>query len=109
MTDAETRLWSRLRDGRLLGTKFRRQVPIGNFIADFCSREAKLVVELDGGQHVERVGPDAARTRVMAEHGYIVLRFWDHDVLRDTETVLETIAREVRRQRPVPSPSPLPR
>ena len=109
MTDAEAKLWSRLRDGRLLGTKFRRQVPIGCFIADFCCRNPKLVVEVDGGQHAERAAQDAARTRVIAEHGYTVLRFWDHEVLNDTEAVLEAIGREVTQPTQAPSPSPLPR
>ena len=109
MTDAEAELWSRLRDGRLLGTKFRRQVPIGPFIADFCCRNPKLVVELDGGQHADRAAHDASRTRVIAEYGYTVLRFWDDDVLKDTESVLEAIAREVTRRTLPPSPSPLPR
>jgi very-short-patch-repair endonuclease len=109
MTDAEAKRWSRLRDGRLSGTKFRRQVPIGGFIADFCCRNPKLVVELDGGQHAEHAAQDASRTRMMAEHGYTVLRFWNDEVLKDTEAVLEAIAREVTRRKLAPSPSPLPR
>ena len=113
MTDAEAKLWSRLRDSRLLGTKFRRQVPIGRFIADFCCRNPQLVVEVDGGHHAERAAQDASRTRVIAEHGYTVLRFWDNDVLKDTQGVLEAIAREVTRRKLAPSrspsPSPLPR
>ena len=107
MTEAEANLWSWLRDGRLIGTKFRRQVPIGNFIVDFCCRALKLVVEVDGGQHSERAEQDASRTRLIAEHGYTMLRFWNDEVLKDIEGVLEAIAREVtRRQLP---PSPLPR
>ena len=93
MTDAQAKLWSRLRDSQLLGVKFRRQVPIGNFIADFCCRNQKLVVEVDGSQHAERVAQDAARTRLIAERGYTVLRFWDNEVLIDIEGVLEAIAR----------------
>ena len=100
MTDAEAKLRSRLRDGRLLGTKFRRQVPIGSYIADFCCRNPKLVIEVDGGQHAERTAQDASRTRMIAQHGHTVLRFWDDEVLRNAEGVLEAIA---------PSPSPLPR
>jgi very-short-patch-repair endonuclease len=105
MTDAEAKLWSRLRDGRLSGTKFRRQVPIGNFIVDFCCRNPKLVVEVDGGQHAERVPQDASRTHAIAEHGYTVLRFWDNDVLKNMEGVLEAIAREVTRRKLAPSRS----
>jgi len=70
MTDAESRLWRQLRNGQLSGTKFRRQVPIGSFIVDFCSRRPKVVVEVDGSQHTERAAHDASRTRVLAEHGY---------------------------------------
>lgn len=109
MTDAEAKLWSRLRDGRLIGAKFRRQVPIANFIADFCCRTPKLVVEVDGGQHTEHAVQDASRTRVIAEHGYTVLRVWDDEVLKDIEGVLAAIAREVTRRKMAPSPSPLPR
>jgi very-short-patch-repair endonuclease len=95
MTDAEAKLWSRLRDSQRLGVKFQRQVPIGSCIADFCCRNPKLVVEVDGGPHAERVAQDAARTRVIAERGCTVLRFWDNEVLIDIEVVLEAIAREV--------------
>jgi very-short-patch-repair endonuclease len=109
MTEAEAKLWSRLRNGRLLGMKFRRQVPIGSFIADFGCRNPKLVVEVDGGQHAERIAQDASRSRVIAEHGYTVLRFWDHEVLKDTEAVLAAIARQVTRRKLPPSPSSLPR
>ena len=109
MTDAETKLWSRLRNGRLLGTKFRRQVPIGSFIADFCCRNLKLVIEVDGGQHAEHAAQDAARTRMISTHGYTVVRFWDDEVLKDTDAVIEAIAREVTRRKLAPSPSPLPR
>jgi very-short-patch-repair endonuclease len=109
MTEAEAKLWSRLRDGRLLTLKFRRQVPIGSFIADFCCRSCRLIVELDGGQHAENAEQDAVRTRLLAEHGYTVLRFWNDDVLKHTDLVLEEIARVVMRQNLSPSPSPLPR
>ena len=63
MTDAEAKLWSRLRDGRLLGTKFRRQVPIGSYIADFCCRNLKLVIEVDGGQHARSAPHRMRRAR----------------------------------------------
>ena len=99
MTDANAKLWSRLRDGRLLGTKFRRQVPIGSFIADFCCRNPRLVVEVDGGQHAEHAAHDEARTRVIAEDGYTVLRFWNDDVGR-------SIALFVLRPFPKPAETP---
>ena len=106
MTDAEAKLWNRLRNGQLLGTKFRRQVPIGGFIADFCCRNPKLVVEVDGSQHTERATQDASRTRVLAEHGYAVVRFWDNEVLQDIDGVLEAIVGEVTRRTLAPSASP---
>ena len=107
MTDAEAKLWNRLRNNQLLGAKFRRQVPIGSFIADFCCRDPKLVVEVDGSQHTERATQDASRTRVLAEHGYAVVRFWDNEVLQDIDGVLEAIVGEVTRRTLAPSPSPL--
>ena len=91
-TDAEQRLWSKLRDRQLRGTKFRRQHPVGPFVADFCCPQRKLVVELDGGQHAEEVAADHKRSRFLEEQGYRVLRFWNHDVLQNTEAVLERIA-----------------
>ena len=109
MTDAEATLWRRLRSGQLAGAKSRRQVPIGGFITDFCSRKPKLVVEVDGGQHAEDALQDAARTRVLAAHGYTVLRFWNDDVLTNTDGVLVAIAQAVTARNPAPSPSPLPR
>ena len=93
MTDAERRLWFFLRDRRLGDHKFRRQWPIGPYVADFACVEAALVVELDGGQHDET--HDAVRTRHLHEAGYRVLRFWDNDVLRDTDAVLDVILAEL--------------
>jgi very-short-patch-repair endonuclease len=109
MTDAEAKLWNRLRNGQLLGLKFRRQVPIGSFIADFCCRNPKFVVEVDGSQHSQLATQDASRTRVLAEHGYTVVRFWDNEVLQDIDAVLEAIVGEVMRRTLAPSRSPLPR
>jgi len=109
MTEAEAALWRRLRGGQLAGTKFRRQVPIGGFIADFCSRNPKLIVEVDGGQHAEAALRDATRTQVLAAHGYTVLRFWNSDVLTNIDGVLATIAQEVAAPKLAPSPFPLPR
>src|SRR5262245_48735073 len=90
-TDAEQRLWARLRDRQLYGAKFRRQHPIGPFVADFCCAQRKLVVELDGGQHAENVATDEKWSQFLEERGYHVLRFWNHDVLGNTEAVLERI------------------
>ncbi len=90
-TDAEIRLWSRLRERRLAGFRFRRQFPIGNFIVDFCCRERRLVIEVDGGHHLEQVESDRKRTELLEARGYIVLRFWNTDVLANTDGVLEEI------------------
>ncbi|GAB3310758.1 endonuclease domain-containing protein [Luteimonas notoginsengisoli] len=95
-TDAEQHLWQQLRGRQLAGYKFRRQYPIAGFIADFACIEARLVVELDGGQHVERTAEDAARTRRIECNGYRVPRFWNDDVLVDTEVVLGEILRSLK-------------
>jgi len=93
MTDPERLLWGRLRDHRLNGFGFRRQVPMGRYVADFVCHAAKLVVELDGGQHAEAVGisRDVRRDAWFAAEGYLVARFWNHDVLTALDTVVETI------------------
>ncbi|HEY7652296.1 MAG TPA: endonuclease domain-containing protein [Methylomirabilota bacterium] len=103
-TDAERRLWARLRDRRLHGAKFARQVPIGPYVVDFCSRERKLIVELDGGQHAMRAGDDASRTAFLEALGYRVLRFWDNEALANTDGVLQSIARALAAPSPRPSP-----
>ena len=90
-TDAELRMWSRLRNRQLFGFKFVRQEQVGPFFADFACREANLVVELDGGQHSLSTS-DERRTQFLQEHGYRVLRFWNNDVLLNTEGVLQVIA-----------------
>jgi len=108
-TDAERVLWLRLRDRRLNGWKFKRQVPIDRYIVDFCCMDAHLVVELDGGQHAIRSDDDARRTAVLESCGYLVLRFWDNDVLKNTDGVLEDIEATLERQSPsAPHPGPLP-
>jgi very-short-patch-repair endonuclease len=87
-TDAERKLWSRLRNRQLAGAKFRRQVPIGRYVVDFICFEAALVVEVDGGQHAARVDHDVARTAWLEREGYRVVRFWNNDVLQNIEGVL---------------------
>lgn len=96
-TDAERRIWSHLRAGRLNGHKFRRQHPIGNYIADFYCHSARLVIELDGGQHdsPDAVAYDTQRTQWMETEGVRVVRFSDVEALRDTEAVVASILREV--------------
>jgi len=93
-----------LRDRRLQGIKFRRQRPVGRYVADFCCLEVKLILELDGGQHALQVEADQARTRYLEREGFRVLRFWDNDVASNIDGVLERIAEAVAR----PHPDPLP-
>ena len=97
-TNAERALWASLRNRQLEGDRFRRQHPIGPYIVDFVDLEAKLVVELDGGQHNEdRVTEkDEARTAWLESEGYQVLRFWNNDVLANLEGVLEKISDALR-------------
>jgi very-short-patch-repair endonuclease len=107
-TDAERLLWSELRDHRLNGASFRRQVPIENYVADFVCHAALLVIELDGGQHSSNQAEqaDARRSAVIGAKGFHVLRFSNHDVMTNRTGVLETIAAAVAERAPTP---PLPR
>ncbi|SNT62789.1 Very-short-patch-repair endonuclease [Tardiphaga sp. OK246] len=103
-TNAERVLWPRLRhDIAFAGSHFRRQAPIGPFIVDFASRKARLVIELDGGQHDWQREADAKRTAYIEARGYRVLRFWNHDVLENIDGVLQVIQSVVT---PIPDPSP---
>ena len=97
-TDAELHLWHRLRRKQILGVQFYRQKPTANYIADFYAPAAKLVVELDGAQHLEpgQSKYDAQRTRDLEQQGLKVLRFDDRQVLLQTEAVLETILRAMK-------------
>jgi len=104
MTDAERRVWYHLRAGRLMGAKFRRQVPIGPYVTDFVCHERRLVVELDGSQHLALRDADSVRTRYLESRGYSVLRFWNDDALLRTDLVLEEILRALS---PSPRPSPV--
>jgi very-short-patch-repair endonuclease len=93
----------------LEGWKFKRQVPIDSFIVDFCCADAKLILEVDGGQHDEQRARDESRTAVLESKGYLVLRFWNNDVIRNIEGVLEDILRTIERPRSgSPHPNPLP-
>ena len=89
-TDAQIRLWSRLRSNPM-GVRFTREFQIGNYIADLVCRSAKLVIEVDGGQHADNAA-DLLRTREIEAHGYTVIRFWNNDVLSNTDGVLIRIA-----------------
>ncbi|MEE2567450.1 endonuclease domain-containing protein [Hyphobacterium marinum] len=90
-TDAETRLWRYLKNRNLEGWKFRRQAPIGPYVADFFCPDAKLIIEADGGQHALEVARDARRTRWLESEGYRVIRFWNNDILSNTDGVLTVI------------------
>lgn len=112
-TDAERAIWRQLRNRHLLGLKFRRQHPIGRFIVDFVCVEQMLVVELDGGQHVDLAARDGSRTQWLRSEGYTVLRFWNDDVLTAMDRVLEQIVAVLdesggRGLDTSPHPAPLP-
>jgi len=101
MTDAERKLWSALRDRRFANFKFRRQVPLGPFIADFVCYDARLIVEVDGGQHAESRS-DERRDRWFAANGFVVRRFWNNDVLTNLEGVLISILETLHGRTPHP-------
>ena len=90
MTDAERRLWSRLR-GEQLGVKFRRQHPLGAYVLDFACLSPKVAVEVDGSQHLEQGAYDERRTAWLETQGYAVLRFWANDVLSQTDAAVARI------------------
>ena len=91
MTEVERLLWQALRGKQLNGYRFRRQHPIGSYIADFACLEEKIVIELDGGQHQEQIEYDEQRSAYLKTHGWQVLRFWNNDVFNNLEGVLFTI------------------
>ncbi len=92
LTDAERCLWKHLRAHRFANEKFRRQEPIGPYLVDFVSHRSRLIIELDGGQHTVQVEHDRERTSWLNSRGYRVVRFWNHQMLTETESVLEAIA-----------------
>jgi len=96
-TDPERLLWSRLRRRQLDGFRFRRQRAFGPYVCDFICLEAKLIVELDGSQHVEQMNYDARRDDFMRSYGYRIVRFWNGDVISQTDIVVETIFEALRR------------
>ncbi len=95
MTEAEGKLWQELRDRRLDRIKFRRQAPIGKYVADFVCPEARLIIEIDGSQHAESDTDHIRKTELEAK-GFRVLRFWNDDVLKDLNAVCDTIIAYVR-------------
>lgn len=103
-TDAERLLWSHVRAHRLNGYKFKRQQPTGRFVVDFVCFDARLIVEVDGGQHSEAAAKDSARDSALAAQGFRVLRLWNNEVLGNIDGVLQRIVDFLP---PSPPPSPL--
>ena len=102
LTSAERKLWSRLRNDQL-GVSFRRQHAIGNYITDFCAVKAKLIIELDGSQHLEQTEYDEERTQYFESLGYRVIRFWNNQVMKETESVILAIIHSLEEKNPHPS------
>ena len=102
-TDAEKYLWNHIRRRQLEGFKFRRQETIGRYIVDFINFERKIVIELDGGQHSIQRKKDEERDKLLKDQGYKVLRFWNNDVLKNIEGVLETVSLSLREKFPSPN------
>jgi very-short-patch-repair endonuclease len=91
MTPAEAKLWAQLRAHRMGNVHFRNQHAIGNYVVDFCAPRKKLIIELDGSQHLEQEEYDAERTAFFESKGYRILRFWNNDVMNDLDAVLKVI------------------
>ena len=111
LTDAEQKLWYHLRAHRFMGRKFKRQKPIGRYVVDFVCLEEKLIIELDGGQHAENIEYDQVRDSWLRGQGYTVLRFWNNELMNETEGVLERIRIAIENKAASsetlsPSPSP---
>ncbi len=96
MTDAERHLWHRLRRSQIDGCRFRRQAVIGRYVVDFVCFEKRLVIELDGGQHLEQQEYDSDRTAWLESQGFRVLRYWNHEVFKELDAILEVISRSLR-------------
>jgi very-short-patch-repair endonuclease len=105
MTDAERSIWRILRSSQIDGHRFRRQVPFGPYIADFVCHDARLIIEIDGGQHDRSVPDEVKRTRFLQDQGYRILRFWNNEVLSNLEGVRAILAHDLRRH-PHPNPHP---
>ncbi len=106
MTEAEKCLWRKLRELNQQGRHFRRQAPLGEYIVDFCEHAARLVIEVDGGQHnsEEGIANDRERTAALERAGYRVVRFWNNEVLANTDGVMDSILRVLNDPHPNPSP-----
>ena len=108
MTEGEQRLWLHLRRRQLGGWRFRRQHPVGPYVVDFVCIERRLVVEVDGSQHLES-GADGARDAWLAGRGFVVFRCWNHDVMERTGQVLEAILAALGTASPIRPPGTFPR
>ncbi|MCF8719188.1 endonuclease domain-containing protein [Nitrospina gracilis] len=97
LTDAERALWTTLRNRQITNHKFRRQVTLGNYVADFVCMEKRLIVEVDGGQHMDSE-KDAERTAWLESQGYCVLRFWNDEVLKNKEGVVQVIMENLKKR-----------
>jgi len=106
LTTEERRLWYLLRSRRFAHYKFRRQHPVGNYILDFVCCEARLAIELDGGQHDEREEYDRQRTVWLNQKGWLVIRFWNNALWNNEDGVLEKILATLQTLLPSPRPSP---
>jgi very-short-patch-repair endonuclease len=95
-TPAERKLWSHIRDDQL-GVTFRRQHAVGDYVPDFCCPKAKLIVELDGSQHLEQEEYDEERTKYLESLGYKVIRFWNNDVTKNIDSVILAIVHELEK------------
>lgn len=102
-TDVERMLWYQLRNRRFCNYKFRRQMPIGPYVTDFVCMSARLIIELDGGQHATATSKDESRTDFLRREGYEVIRFWNNEVLQNLDGVLSVIL-ETLKKRETPSP-----
>ena len=107
-TDAERNLWQRIRRRQIGGYRFRRQHPIGNYIVDFFCFEKGLVIEIDGGQHLEQADYDRERTNWLESQGYRVLRFWNNEVQDEVEAVVQEIWKELKNRKVLSPPCPHP-
>jgi very-short-patch-repair endonuclease len=105
MTDAERKLWRMLRDRRFSGAKFRRQVPLGRYVADFLSFERQMVIEVDGGQHSEKAS-DVARDNWFRREGFTVVRFWNNNVLTNLYGVAVRLLELIDKNTPHPASQP---
>jgi len=95
LTDAEQKLWQKIRNKQIRGNKFRRQFVLGNYIVDFICLDKRLIIEVDGGQHMDNVNYDLQRDEWLKNQNFKVLRFWNNQVLNEIDSVLEVIVKNL--------------